>query len=195
MGFNSGSGMFYCSPRAGKLVQRKKGGVITDLGYSFVGKLQEIREKHDEFEGKPMEKIELIMEDADSKEKRVVCLQFNKESWFSHGFFSRAAGIDLNKTLVVGCSQSEQNEKITWCWLKQGADTIKKDPDFPRPEKVTVGRNTLSDWTPVIQRIDPIIADINLRLKSTLKDGTVVSSDADLPFGDDVGPEPGEPAL
>jgi len=180
MGFNQGSNFLYVSPKGGQLVQHKKGGEIIKLGFSYTGRLKKIREKADEYQGNPLNKVELIMSDG----KQDICLQFVKESWFSWGFFSRAHGIDLNKDLMVGCSSSEKNEKITFCWLKQDGSTLPKDDAFPKPDKVMMGKKPMSDWTAPLAKMDEAIRRIDSALSGTIKGGKVVNDDADLPFGD-----------
>jgi hypothetical protein len=185
MGLNSGSNMIYLSVKAGKLVNVK----LKREGYSYTGMLKHIRVKDDEYQGQALKRVELEMTDKEE----TVCIQFGKESWFSWGFFARAQKIDLNKPLTVGASQSEQMEKISFCWLKQGNETIKKDETFPKPDAVNFGGKVLKDWIKVDLVVDKIIADINDKLDGALKGGTVIDSDLDFPPADLSTPSPSHP--
>jgi hypothetical protein len=185
MGLNSGSNMIYLSVKAGKLVNVK----LKREGYSYTGMLKHIRVKDDEYQGQALKRVELEMTDKEE----TVCIQFGKESWFSWGFFARAQKIDLNKPLTVGASQSEQMEKISFCWLKQGNETIKKDETFPKPDAVNFGGKVLKDWIKVDLVVDKIIADINDKLDGALKGGTVIDSDLDFPPADLSAPSPSHP--
>jgi hypothetical protein len=187
MGLNQGGNFRYYTVKNGKIICKEKDGTVKE-GYSYTGKLKEIRTKEDTYEGNPLVKIELILQE----EKETACLQFLMDSWFSHGFFARARKIDLNKPITLGASSSEES-KATFCWVKQGKDIIKKDPSFPKPKDVTVGKKAMKDWGEPMAVMESIINEINGSLRDALKDGTVVKDDPDLPFGEEPGQPDNEP--
>ena len=58
--------------------------------------------------------------------------------------------------------KSDKNEKITFCWMKQDGKKIEKDPEFPLPTKIEVGKNkVVYNWTETNKVIDLIMEKIN----------------------------------
>lgn len=101
--------------------------------YAFTGNLLKIEPFQDEYEGKPIFKVRLHMQDMSEANKTTIT--FTEESWFSVGFYARLYNVDLSKPFTVGAMQSEQNEKVSFCWLKQGEKKIEKHPDAVSPTK------------------------------------------------------------
>jgi hypothetical protein len=175
MGLNQKQDILFLNVSCGQLVNKK----LDVSGYSYTGHLVSISHIIDNYEGKDLPKIAVKMVDDKGKFAQI---KFTAESYFSLGFFQRIFKCDFNKEITIGCSQSEQNEKITFCWIKQGEQIIKKDEDFPKPKKMTVGKQTVTDWTEFSAKALEIIEAVKEKLSSRIKDGTIIESDADLPF-------------
>lgn len=156
----------YLSVSKGSLVNKKKN--IDTRGYE--GLLIGIAEKQDEYQGQPVTKVQLKMKDPKTGEIAIV--EFNEESWYSIGFFSRIHEIDLTRPFIVGVSASDKNEKISFCWLGQkglenettGKETANRDKTFPVPEKKTLGRKEIMDWSAPLERIAAIMDSISEKL-------------------------------
>lgn len=164
----------YLSVSKGFLVNKKKG--IQFRGY--VGYLAGLEKYEDEYNGKPMMKWKLRMKDDKSDE--VVTIQFLDESWFSWGFFARIGKVDLKKPFHLGLSGSEENEKVTFCWMKQNGETVKKDESFPKPKKVKIGNQEVPDWTEVHKAIEGITAKLKTDFHTPAP--TQEEKSDDLPF-------------
>lgn len=169
----------YLSVSKGILRNKKKN--IETRGYE--GILIGIEEVEDSYEGVPRMRVNLKMKDPKSKE--VAIIQFNEETWFSIGFFSRIQKIDITKPFTLGVSPSEKNEKISFCWLKQeGVFNEKKEPkveadkDFPKPVTTKIGRNEVQDWGKPIERILTIIDELKAKLGDSGNLGTGGKPDA-----------------
>jgi len=145
--------MTYLNVSSGRFINKKAG--ISE--YAYEGKVISIKREMDNYEGKEIPKIVIIMEDEDR-----VCIKFTEESWYGVGFFSRIEKVDLTQPLMLGISGSEKNDRISFCWMKQGGETIKKDEDFPLPKKVEVGRNTIQDWGEYSERVTVILNELYL---------------------------------
>lgn len=129
----------------------------------YEGTLVGIRLIEDEWEGQPVAKVELLMAD-ESGEK--VKIKFTQETWFSVGFFSRIQAVDLARPFRLGAMPSEQNEKITFCFMRQG-DKIPSDKSTPRPEKVKVGKKTVMDWQGFNAFVEQVIGEIGAKAGPT----------------------------
>jgi hypothetical protein len=150
-----GSNALYLTVSCGFLQNKKK--EIKTRGYE--GVFMSIKKEEDEFEGKKIDRIKLVMRDDTTGEDAII--QFTADSWYSVGFFSRIDKIDLSKPFTLGVGSSEQNEKISFCWMKQGGQKIEKDATFPTPQKVKVGKNEVVNWEPVNEAVDKIIEKIS----------------------------------
>lgn len=118
----------------------QEGKVIKDehktCGY-YEGYLTRVELVDDEFQGRVNKKVQLYMADPEAQnewEKRVL-IKFTLEGWYAHGFFSRIGKIDLTKPFRLGVFGSEQNEKISFCYMRQGEVKIESDKSFPRHDK------------------------------------------------------------
>jgi len=125
------------------------------------GKIEKIWEKEDLFKDAKIIKIYILVVGRDGER---VSISFNKKSWFSIGFFQRIGFSDLSQELAIGITQSEQNEKISFCWIRQGEETIKKNEDFPLPEKVDMGGEIVKNWSKTLPAIDMIVEEIKEKL-------------------------------
>lgn len=123
----SGAAYLFLNVSGGRLINKQK--QISFFGYE--GTLIGLKQIMDEFDGKQISKIKLLMKDAKTDE--IAQISFTEESWFSQGFFSRIGAIDLSKPFVLGVSGSDVNEKVSFCWMKQFNNKIEHDKDFPRP--------------------------------------------------------------
>jgi hypothetical protein len=153
VGTNNGGNILYLTVSKGFLVNKGK----NIEAHTYEGVLESIEKKEDEYQGQPIEKIILKMRDKDE----TAIIQFTAESWFTQSFFARAEKIDLSKPFILGVSTSDQNEKMSFAWVKQGGEIVKKDETFPKPNKVKAGKKDVTDWTPVMEKVDEIIAKMN----------------------------------
>ena len=123
----------------GKFVNKKK-----EISASAAtGRLKKIELFEDEYNGTKLNKVRIVLDDGDAE----FIISFNEESWFAHGFFSRVKNIDKEQPILLGSYKSDQNEKISFCYIKQGENKILKDENYPKPTKVLVNGKNLSDWT------------------------------------------------
>ena len=144
--------------------------------HGYEGLLIGIERKLDTFEEKEISKIVLTMADTDPSAKgQKVKIQFTEDAWFANGFFGRIRAVDIAKPFTVGVSQSDKNEKVSFCWIKQSGSTIKRDDKYPQPEKVTVGKQDIMDWTGVTECNTSIIEEIQHKIGANASGG-------DLPF-------------
>jgi hypothetical protein len=155
MGVVDSANVLYLNISCGFLVNKKK--EISARAYE--GIFKSIAREVDSYEGKDLSKIKLHMADNKSKEEAVI--SFTAESWYAIGFFQRISNIDLSKPFTIGVSQSDKNEKISFCWMKQSGNKIEKDELFPVPEKVSVGKTVVLNWEPVNEMVDKIMERLN----------------------------------
>lgn len=129
--------------------------------FAYEGTLLDIKRKEDEYEGQAVMKIELKVQDNKSDE--VALISFSEESWYSQGFFSRIEKVDLSRPFMLGVSASEQNEKVSFCWIKQGSDeTIKVEKgSFPAPEKNSRGKMV---YDKMLDAIEPVLQKLQKKL-------------------------------
>ena len=143
----------------------KKDGVITHDFGGYEGLFQNIREKIGEYEGKEQRVVEVKMKCAKTGELAIV--QFTKKALFAKGFFQAIRKVDLNKVFTIAVWGSEENEKISFCGLKQDGykyegkrKTIEPDKSFPNYSEVMVSGEKVLDWTAPLKAMDEIIAHI-----------------------------------
>lgn len=167
MGLLEKSDKLYLTVSCGKMTNKKR--EISTFG--VVGWITKISEKEDEYEGQVISKILIDMTDK----KENFCVQFTTESWYSIGFFSRLKSIDLSKQITLGVSGSEKNEKISFCWMKQPGNknvnekgSIIKDESFPAPEKKTIGKKEIYDWTLPLAKMGEIMEWANEKISASL---------------------------
>jgi hypothetical protein len=135
-----------------------------ELSYDgWEGTLAEIKRKTSEWEGKPVEKIEVRMVDEEGKGVRI---SFGAETYFALGFFARLQRTDVLKPFLLGVYQSKKNEKISLCYIKQNGAVVKgpaeEDEDYmPQPEKVMVGKKEVIDWSAPASRFDSIMETVS----------------------------------
>ena len=124
--------------------------------YSYTARLVALSLVEDKYEDQIIWKWKLVFDDDGQK----INIGFNAETWYAMGFWARATKIDFTKPFELGVSQSEKNEKISFCWIKQEDAIVKKDDDFPRPVDVKVGGKTVKDYTPVWAEVEPRFQNI-----------------------------------
>lgn len=136
---------------------------------AYEGMLIGIKEVEDTFEGQKVQKIELKIQDNASPQIAIV--KFTMEAWYSVGFFSRIQKIDVSKPFTIGALPSDQNEKVSFCYLKQsgvknaaGVEKVEADKDFPRPKKVTLGSKDVLDWTLPLEKMRAIMVELLAKL-------------------------------
>ncbi len=132
-------------------------------GRSFTGHLLNIERFDDEFEGQPVSKIRLTMKDE--LEDFETQISFTEQSWYAVGFFARVQNLDITLPVTIGASPSDKNEKISFCWMKQGANKIEKMPTAVSPEKVAAiagraGSKDTYNWLSVFPVFDAITAQV-----------------------------------
>ena len=161
----------------------KKGETVTHDFGGYEGSILAIREKEGEFEGKKTVAIEVKMKDTKSDEIAIV--QFTKKAGFALGFFSRIEKADLTKPLTIGVLPSDQNEKMSFCYLKQNNETIKSDKDFPKYTTMKISGEDVQDWAAPFARFDAIIKSINEKIASEKPQSEAITDDAPpVPVGD-----------
>lgn len=182
--------ILYLKVTCGRLIH-KKGGVITHNFGGYEGTIIGIRERENEFEGKKLLNIEVKMKDTTSDE--IVIIQFNKKAWFALGFFARIKKIDFTKPFTIGVLPSEQNEKMSFCYLKQLNLNIKKDDYFPKYATIKVSGEDVQDWTYPFEEMNETIKYISEKISPFEKTSTELaelteaksvpsSNEDDLPF-------------
>lgn len=130
---------------------------------AYSGILLEIKEEEDKFENKPVKKIALRIQDDSSP--TIAIVKMTKESWYALGFFARIQKIDVTKPFVLGVLPSDQNEKMSFCYLKQdGIDKIEADKNFPRPKKVKISDKDVMDWSDPFKRMAEVMAEVNAKI-------------------------------
>lgn len=152
-----GSSYLFLNVSGGRLINKKK--ELSFFGYE--GTLLKIEQVFDEYEGKPISKIKLLFQDAKSDEKAQI--SFSEESWYSQGFFSRIAKVDLSQPFILGVSGSEKNEKVSFCWIKQKDKVVEADKSFPRPTKNSRNKD---NYDALIEATEPLIAEIAKKLEA-----------------------------
>lgn len=155
MGILENGNLLFLNVSCGWLVNKKK--EISTRGYE--GLFKSIAREVDTFEGKNLDKIKIHMTDHKTGDEAVI--SFTAESWYAIGFFQRIEKIDLLKPFIIGVSQSDKNEKISFCWMKQNGKAIEKNTAFVLPEKVKVGKADVINWEPVNEIVDRIIEKLN----------------------------------
>lgn len=177
--------LLYLKVTKGRLIHKKGETITHDFG-GYEGLILGIREKEGEFEGKKTVVVEIKMKDIASDE--IVIVQATKKAWWCLGFFARIEKADLTKPLTIGVLPSDQNEKMSFCYLKQSGETIKSDKDFPKYTTMKISGEDVQDWAAPFARFDSIIKSINEKLatNTSVKTEELVpnTSDApdDLPF-------------
>lgn len=156
MGVMKEGNTLFLNVSCGFLVNKKK--EISTRGYDDAF-FMSIKKEEDVFEEKPMMKYKLHLKDASSMEE--VVISFTAESWFAIGFFQRIEKIDVSKPFTVGVSKSDVNDKISFCWLRQSGQPVKKDETMPMPEKVKVGKIEVNNWEPFNEHAERVIAKLN----------------------------------
>lgn len=129
----------------------------TAVEYDFYeGKIIGLQKFTDTFENQPIDKWKLVMQDGEEK----VMIDFKDESWFYLSFFQRLLNVKLGEPLVVGISKSDQNDKISFCWMKQHGAKIEADKNtFINPPKKTFGKQTVTDWTATTSAIEGFVKE------------------------------------
>lgn len=162
----------------GKLVNKQK-EISAD---SYTGRLSKVERFEDEYEGQKVFKIKLTMIDGDE----TAIITFTEDSWFALGFFTRLntllanTDLDLEKNITVGVMPSEQNEKMSFAWMKHGDTKIGKTEGFPMPKKVKAGRGAeITDWSDCY----PVYDDIMNRANAVTWTGGGVTPEAEKKNG------------
>lgn len=159
MGAIEKTNYLYLNVSCGALVNKQKGMFIS----AYEGYIVGIREIMDKYENRDVPKVELKIKDNNSDEIAIV--KFTKESWYALGFFSRIGKIDIAKPVTIGTMPSKENEKMTFCYLKQaGIEKIEGDKAFPRPGKVKISGKDMLDWAAPFAAMDAEIAKLKTKL-------------------------------
>lgn len=188
MGFMEGGNMIYVNVSCGFLQNKKANPPIKSR--AFTGFLLSLDRQADDYEGKEIMKIAIKMKD--DKTNELVMIKFTEDTWFSFSFFARLQNIDLEKAFTLGVSGSDDNEKMSFCWMRQAGKKIEQ-VEMLKPEKVKVGNNEVYDWGPFLEVIAGLMIDINSKTTGPVKDVSEPESDAnphaaadELPIEDDL---------
>lgn len=127
--------------------------------FAWEGRLLEIKRVQDDYEERPIEKIQVKMIDEATDE--IACIKFTDETWYAFGFFTRIMGVDLKRPFTIGIMGSDENEKLSFCWMKQGERKILPDKNFPQPKKTKKG----ADWSGVTPKVNEVIAHLQKELE------------------------------
>jgi len=125
-----------------------------DCGNKYTGFIKDITIKEDEYQKKKFDRVTVTMEDAASTKEKpdIAKITFRAEGWYANGFFSRLPKVDLSKEITLGILSSDKNDKISWCYIKQGGQVVKKQDDFIRDEA--------GDWSKAIVEYKLILEPI-----------------------------------
>jgi len=147
-----GGGGNYLHVTKGKLKGTIAGAEVSyDFYTGVITKMQRIK---DEFEGNPLTKWRLHMQDGGEK----VSIDFLDASSFMLSFFQRLLNADPNKAITVGVSKSEQNEKVSFCWMKQDGNKIERNLSvLPQPEKIDTGVGQVKNWAPTMKIVNDYV--------------------------------------
>jgi len=169
MGMENYSGnTLWLSVSCGKLTNKKK-----DIHCNaYTGTINKIEVKKDEYEGKEIEKVVVSLKDGEENAK----IQFTLESWYSVGFFQRITSVDLYLPVTIGAMGSDLNEKMSFCWMKQGDKKIDKT-EIAKPKKVKLGNKEVTDFTEFLEVAGAIIVSLTEKLGENEP-----QEDKDLPF-------------
>lgn len=179
MGIVNQNNNLYLNVSCGKLVNKKK--EISSMAYE--GLLLGIERKDDEYEGKIVGKITCKLKDTKSDE--ICFITWTEESYYSVGFFARITKANLSQPILIGVSGSKENEKISFCWMKQGQETIKVEKgEFPGPKKVKVGKKEMVDWTKPLELFEKIMNQVNESLGKVDHTAFASTPETDLPKDD-----------
>ena len=140
--FDSDDNVVFVNPSHGKLVNKKK----NISWYQYQGQIVGIEVKDKVYEQHPYKQLQIKLKDTDPDSKEIVYVCTNLQSWYAFGFFQRADRIDVTKPVTLGCSGPEDGGTISFCWVKQGQYTIKKNPEFPKPIGFIEGEHKRYDW-------------------------------------------------
>lgn len=152
-GYVRGQGALYLSVSRGKL-RNKRENVELD---GWEGVITAIDKAEDDYEGQVRLRYQLTMQDNDGK---VAKIQFTDETWFYAGLFSRLPSVDVTQPVLIGVIPSEQNDKISFCWMRQGNKKITPVEGFPKPHKAVVGRKEVYDYTETNAFVDRVLISL-----------------------------------
>ena len=162
MGFgNSGNGSTWVHVSNGKMRNKKATPPIECD--SFTGKLVGLNRFKDVYEGKKIPK--LVIQMADDKTGEIVFISCTDDTVFSCAFFARIEKVDLSQPFLLGCFQDEEAaaKKITYGYIKQNNNVIKRDEAFPKAQLIVHGTLEGRDWTPVHDRVAQIIGKLQAK--------------------------------
>ena len=124
----------------------------------YEGMLQRVEFIEDEYQGSITQKVVLTMQDDKSE---TVKLKFTLEGWYSYGFFARIASVDLTQPFRLGVFGSEDNTKVSFCYIRQGDKKIESDKTYPKPVKAKVGTKEVVDWSAFLERVKLTMAQLD----------------------------------
>jgi hypothetical protein len=159
MGFEKRKDIIYINVANGSLVWQDK-DKEKHYEFAYTGRLLKISKEQEEFEGKPLDKVKLEMLDTDTGQTAII--KMTDETFYVLGLAARLGNpiIDFAHRITLGVMKSDQNEKVSFCWMKQGDTKITPVEGFPKPEKV----GKAYDWRGVTPEIDKVFAAVNAKL-------------------------------
>ncbi len=177
MGFLERGNFSFYNVSRGKLRRKVEG--VEEEHHGYTGYLTSLRRVSDEFEGKTIDKIEARMRDSDSDAQ--ISIKFSERAWFAFGFFQRVVQVNFEKPFTIGVMGSKDNEKLSFCYIRQGGDIIKKTSVIPEPEKIEVNGEKTTEWTPCVEKYKEIVEEISNKLQGITVPDVPPPSAADVP--------------
>lgn len=166
-GYKRGQGKLFYHVSCGKLKlstgkKDENGDPVYEDFDGYEGQLVGIEKFEDEYEKKKQKKIRVTMQSevkvkGGETELETAEITFTDETFFVPAFFSRLVNVEIDKPFLLGVLPSEQNEKMTFCFMKQYGKKIEKDKTFPQPEKIG---DSKYDFRDVTKRVNSLIAEI-----------------------------------
>jgi hypothetical protein len=154
-------------------------------GAAYTGRLTKIERVEDIYEKKPSPKIKIRMQDAGGE---VAQITFTLKGYFTLEFFQRIGAINLAKPFTLSVYGSKNNDKVSYCSLRQFGKKIEPDKGFPEPTKVKVDDADITDWSSMTAAVTKAIAEITEKLTPLVNAAETAPLDEppakedDLPF-------------
>lgn len=152
---------------------------VEEIYNGWIGKITDIQRVEGKYEDKPIFKYQITM----VHEGEVAYVQFTEDTYYCLGFFQRLRNVDFSKTLLIGVLPGKDNKKISFCYLKQDDVPIKKEENFPQPEKKVQGKKKIevTIWDAVNEEIELVLEEVKPKINEAKKSLSKTNED-DLPF-------------
>lgn len=167
MALHKSRNLIFVRPVQGEFETSKKVGMENDKAVyeknrysSMTGKLTGLELDDETYEGNKYKVVLLyITDDSNPDAPEVYRVKYKQKSWFMQNFFAYIdGGLNLDDEFTIGVGGDKIPKSTVFAWVKQvGNDKLAKDKNFPKPGKVTVGDEEVSDWSLVAKRINELI--------------------------------------